>query len=67
MLYCKSNKQRGNDMVDELITIEQLERVKRLVQNDCAVLAVQTLTAMIDGRKDRFEQFEHEYEMDDGA
>jgi hypothetical protein len=54
-------------MVDELITIEQLERVKRLVQNDCAVLAVQTLETMIDGRKDRFEHFEHEYEMDDGA
>jgi len=54
-------------MVEELITIEQLERVKRLVQNDCAVLAVQTLEVMIEGRKDRFERFEQEFEMDDGA
>ena len=54
-------------MVDEIITIEQLERVKRLVQNDCAVLEVQTLETMIDARRDRIEEFEREYEMDDGA
>ena len=45
-------------MVDELITIEQLERVKRLVdagQND---LASQTLMVMIEGRQARVDQFE---------
>ena len=47
-------------MVEELITIEQLERVKRLVdagQND---LASQTLQVMIEGRQARVEQFEEE-------
>ena len=51
-------------MVDELITIEQLERVKRLVdagQND---LASQTLQVMIEGRQERVEQFE--LEMQEG-
>ena len=47
-------------MVEEFITIEQLERVKRLVEAGNADLAVATLEAMIEGRKDRIEQFESE-------
>ena len=54
-------------MNEELITIEQLARVKRLVQNGMYNLAVQTLTVMIESREDRIESFEREYEMDDGA
>ena len=54
-------------MVDEIITIEQLKRIKRLVQNEMYNLSVQTLTAMIEAREGRVESFEREYEMDDGA
>jgi hypothetical protein len=49
---------RGNDMVEELITIEQLERVRRLIKAGQEDLAVQTLDAMIDGRLLRIESFE---------
>jgi len=45
-------------MVEEIVTIEQLERVKRLVDSGNADLASATLEAMIEGRKQRFEQFE---------
>ena len=47
-------------MIEELITIEQLERVKRLVdlgQND---LASQSLLVMIEGRQQRVDEFELE-------
>ena len=54
-------------MNEELITIDQLARVRRLVQNEMYNLAVQTLTVMIEAREDRVESFECEYEMDDGA
>jgi hypothetical protein len=45
-------------MVDELKTIEQLERVLRLVQEGNNVLASQTLQHMIETREDQVEQFE---------
>lgn len=45
-------------MVEELITIEQLERVRRLIKAGQEDLAVQTLDAMIDGRLLRIESFE---------
>lgn len=47
-------------MVDELITIEQLERVKRLVALGNTDMATATLDAMIDNRKQVVEQFEQE-------
>lgn len=47
-------------MVDELITIEQLERVRRLVQAGQLDLAEQTLTVMIEGRQQRVAEFEEE-------
>ena len=45
-------------MVDELITIEQLERVKRLVEAGNNVLAALTLETMIEQRQAQVEQFE---------
>ena len=45
-------------MVDEIITIEQLERVKRLIESGNADLAVATVEAMIQGRRNRIETFE---------
>jgi hypothetical protein len=45
-------------MVEELITIEQLERVLRLVQAGNNVLASQTLQHMIEQRTTQVEQFE---------
>jgi hypothetical protein len=47
-------------MIDELITIEQLTRVKRLVELGATDLAVETLAAMIQGREERVTQFELE-------
>jgi hypothetical protein len=47
-------------MIDELITIEQLTRVKRLVELGVTDLAVETLAAMIQGREERVAQFELE-------
>jgi hypothetical protein len=47
-------------MVDELITIEQLERVKRLVDGGQNDLASQTLLVMIEGRQARVAEFEEE-------
>lgn len=47
-------------MVDELITIEQLELVKRLVIQGNTDTATATLDAMIDNRKQVVEQFEQE-------
>jgi hypothetical protein len=49
-------------MVEELNTIEQLERVLRLVQAGNNVLASQTLQNMIERRQDQVEQFELELE-----
>ena len=54
-------------MIEEITTLEQLKRVKRLMQNEMYNLAAQTLEHMIEGREERLEMFEHEYEMDDGA
>jgi hypothetical protein len=45
-------------MLEELITIEQLERVKRLVDAGQTDLASQTLLVMIEGRQERVDQFE---------
>lgn len=50
-------------MVEELITIEQLERVKRLVDGGNADLASATLDVMIEGRKERVEHYEQELEQ----
>lgn len=47
-------------MIDELITIEQLERLRRLIKADQRDMAVAMLEAMIDARKERVEQFELE-------
>ena len=47
-------------MVDELKTIEQLERVLRLVQEGNNVLASQTLQHMIETREGQVERFERE-------
>jgi hypothetical protein len=47
-------------MIDEVITIEQLTRVKRLVELGATDLAVETLAAMIQGREERVAQFELE-------
>lgn len=47
-------------MTEEFIAIEQLERVKRLIETGNADLAVATVEAMIEGRKQRIEQFELE-------
>ena len=47
-------------MTEEFIAIEQLERVKRLIESGNADLAVATVEAMIQGRRDRIEQFELE-------
>lgn len=45
-------------MTEEFIAIEQLERVKRLVESGNADLAVATLEAMIQGRQQRIQEFE---------
>jgi hypothetical protein len=47
-------------MVEELVTIEQLERVLRLVQEGNNVLASQTLQHMIEIRESQVEQFERD-------
>ena len=47
-------------MVEELKTIEQLERVLRLVQAGNNVLASQTLQNMIERRQAQVEQFEED-------
>jgi hypothetical protein len=47
-------------MIDEIITIEQLTRVKRLVELGATDLAVETLAAMIQGREERVARFELE-------
>ena len=47
-------------MTEELITIEQLERVKRLVEAGQNDLAAQTLAVMIEGREQRIREFEEE-------
>lgn len=47
-------------MIDELITIEQLERIKRQVETGFDQLALATLNVMIQERKARVEQFELE-------
>lgn len=49
-------------MIDEIITVEQLTRVKRLVEAGVTDLAVETLAAMIQAREQRIEQFELEVE-----
>ena len=54
-------------MVEELITIEQLERVKRLVDAGANDLAAQTLQVMIESRQERFEQLELEMEGFSGS
>lgn len=51
-------------MVDELITIEQLERVKRLVEAGVNDLAAQTLAVMIEARKARVDEFELEMQAE---
>lgn len=45
-------------MTEEFIAIEQLERVKRLIETGNADLAVATVEAMIEGRRQRIEAFE---------
>jgi hypothetical protein len=45
-------------MLEELITIEQLERVQRLVQAGQTDLASRHLQVMIEGRQERVDQFE---------
>lgn len=47
-------------MVEELITIEQLERVKRLVEGGMNDIAIATLEAMIEGREQRVREFEED-------
>ena len=47
-------------MVEELITIEQLERVKRLIQGENYTLAVITLETMIEAREKRVAEFEED-------
>jgi hypothetical protein len=47
-------------MLEELITIEQLERVRVLVDAGETDLASQMLTVMIEGRQERVDQFEQD-------
>lgn len=49
-------------MVEEFTTIEQLERIKRLVDNNMGDLASVTIDAMIEQRKQRIQEFETELE-----
>ena len=45
-------------MVDELIAIEQLERIQRLIQNGNTDLALAHIQSSLEERKRRVEQFE---------
>ena len=45
-------------MVDELSSIEQLERIKDMVQKGYNDLAVRTIEIIVSERKARVEQFE---------
>jgi hypothetical protein len=47
-------------MTEEFVAIEQLERVKRLIESSNTDLAVATIEAMIEGRRQRIEQFERD-------
>lgn len=47
-------------MVDELISIEQLERIRRLVVNGNIELAVAHIDVIVDERKKRVAEFEEE-------
>jgi acetolactate synthase small subunit len=49
-------------MVEEQITLEQLQRVKRLVDSGNVDIASATLDVMIEGRKERINQFEQDLE-----
>jgi hypothetical protein len=47
-------------MIDELITIEQLERIRRLIDNGNTDMALAHIDAILDERKRRVAQFEEE-------
>lgn len=47
-------------MVDELITIEQLERIRRMVEQGYDKLALAHIDAILDERKARVARFEEE-------
>jgi hypothetical protein len=47
-------------MVDELISIEQLERIRRMVEQGYHQLALAHIDAILDERKNRVRQFEED-------
>lgn len=47
-------------MVDELISIEQLERIRRMVEQGYDRLALAHIDAILDERRARVAQFEQE-------
>ena len=47
-------------MIDELITIEQLERIRRMVEQGFDKLALAHIDAILDERRARVEQLEQD-------